>query len=495
MRQHRKTARLLIPLLALAGSISGIALVPTPVRLVSAQVATASWTITGSMNTNRFLHTATLLPNGKVLVVGGETVYCSPRCYFPGVNSAELYDPDTGAWGYAGSLIQPRAAHSATLLPNGQVLVAGGYSNLVGRGYNILHSAELYDPATENWRTAGSFVAIQGSNSATLLANGKVLAIGSSDPRAVPFNTAELFDPASGTWTLTAAPRGGGITTLLPNGKVLAVQRSSAELYDPSTERWESTGKLNAINADTAILLQNGKVLVTGLPNNSTNPAMSELYEPATGTWSVTGNLSTIFWSGPTLLLPNGRVLMAGGSDSWANSLDSVELYDPMTGVWSPTSNLVTSRQLHTGTLLRNGKVLVVGGVIGNPYDDRPKPLNSAELYDPAIASGPNTVQFSSSSYTVSEGSPRVNVTLTRAGDTNGRASVGFVTGDSAGLNNCDMVNGIASPRCDYINTLGTVQFAAGETSKSFSVAIIDDSYAEGNETFTVGLTTAQARR
>jgi subtilisin family serine protease len=98
------------------------------------------------------------------------------------------------------------------------------------------------------------------------------------------------------------------------------------------------------------------------------------------------------------------------------------------------------------------------------------------------------TIQFSSASYTVSEGSPRVDITLSRSGDTTSSASVSFVTNDAAGLTNCNVFNGIASPRCDYINTLGTMTFAAGETSKSFSIAIVDDSYAEGNETFTIGL-------
>jgi hypothetical protein len=100
----------------------------------------------------------------------------------------------------------------------------------------------------------------------------------------------------------------------------------------------------------------------------------------------------------------------------------------------------------------------------------------------------PNTVQFSSANYSVSEGSSRVEITLTRSGDTTGAAAVSYATNDGAGLQNCDMVNGMASPRCDYENTIGTVQFAAGETSRSFSVAIVDDSYAEGNETFTVSL-------
>ncbi len=102
---------------------------------------------------------------------------------------------------------------------------------------------------------------------------------------------------------------------------------------------------------------------------------------------------------------------------------------------------------------------------------------------------GAPSIQFSSSSFTVSEGTPRVNITLTRSGDATSSAAVNYATNDAAGLTNCNVINGIASPRCDYINTLGNMSFAAGETSKSFSIAIVDDSYAEGPETFTIGLT------
>ena len=109
----------------------------------------------------------------------------------------------------------------------------------------------------------------------------------------------------------------------------------------------------------------------------------------------------------------------------------------------------------------------------------------------PTATPGANSVQFSSASYSVSEGSPRAEITVTRSGDTSAAASVDYATNDGAGLQNCDMANGKASPRCDYENTIGTVQFAAGETSKSFSIAIVDDAYAEGNETFAVNLTGA----
>src|SRR5205823_11116610 len=99
------------------------------------------------------------------------------------------------------------------------------------------------------------------------------------------------------------------------------------------------------------------------------------------------------------------------------------------------------------------------------------------------------TIQFSSSTYSVGEGDLRVNLTVTRSGDTTSSASVNFATIDAAGLTNCNVFNGIASSRCDYENTIGTATWAAGDaSSKSFSIAIVDDSYAEGTETFTVGL-------
>jgi hypothetical protein len=104
------------------------------------------------------------------------------------------------------------------------------------------------------------------------------------------------------------------------------------------------------------------------------------------------------------------------------------------------------------------------------------------------IVNDDSVIQFSSSSYTISETGPRVDITLTRSGNASSAASFSFATNDGAGLTNCNVFNGIASPRCDYINTLGTISFAAGQSSKSFSVAIIDDSYAEGSETFTIGL-------
>jgi hypothetical protein len=165
---------------------------------------------------------------------------------------------------------------------------------------------------------------------------------------------------------------------LLQNGKVLVAGGSGdkgAELYDPATGTWSHTANLNIGRRDhTATLLTNGKVLVAGgQPSSSNNSA--ELYDAATGTWSITGNLNTPrFWHTATLL-PSGKVLVPGG----CCSLNSAELYDPATGTWSYTASLNTSRDFHTATLLPNGKVLVADGEDFNLEVS----LNSAELYDP----------------------------------------------------------------------------------------------------------------
>lgn len=258
---------------------------------ITTQSATNSgWTSTGDLNTGRYAHTATLLPNGKVLVVGG----AGPDCFTP-TSSAELYEPVSGTWSHTGSLYTARVSHTATLLQNGQVLVAGGSVNHYAPQV-FLNSAELYDPATGTWRPTGSFKTIRAGTtffpkgSATLLPNGKVLVIGASDPSRFVVDSAELYDPDTGTWTSTGAPRVGGTMVLLSNGKVLAVSKGSpwdynglrAEVYDPATARWTSTGHLNVIQSvDTVTLLRNGKVLVTSNPQ-------AELYDTNTGTWSIT---------------------------------------------------------------------------------------------------------------------------------------------------------------------------------------------------------------
>jgi hypothetical protein len=342
--------------------------------------AAPGWALTGELNTARYSHTATLLQSGKVLVVGGSYCVYASCSNDRGVSSAELYDPTTSEWGYTGSLNTGRVYPTATLLPSGQVLVAGGYGSSFGS--DLLSSAELYDPVSGQWRPTGGFNSIRGVHSATLLQNGKVLAVG--DPYGNVY--AELYDPSTGTWSAISAPTGRGHLVLLPTGKVI-VLGVSAQLYDPATETWASTGNHGGYPW-TATLLRNGKVLVTGYNGNSTR---AELYDPTTGTWSVTGRPNSLpgeLYS--VTLLPDGRVLRAGGYSSYYAESSGDELYDPATGTWSYTSRLVAPRDYHTATLLPDGKVLVAGGVDG--FYDVPVLRRSAELYTSDATANANPI-------------------------------------------------------------------------------------------------------
>src|SRR5206468_2329111 len=170
-----------------------------------------SWVSTGSLVTARTRHTATLLPNGKVLVAGGNHGHAAS-------SSAELYDPATGTWTATGSLGTARKQHTATLLPSGKVLVAAGERG-VGEDLN---SAEVYDPAKGTWTGTGSRGTARDGHTSTLLPSGKVVVGGEYHGPAL--SSAELYDPASGTWTATGSlgtARKNHTATLLPNGKVL----------------------------------------------------------------------------------------------------------------------------------------------------------------------------------------------------------------------------------------------------------------------------------
>ena len=369
-------------------SLLSIAVVLEPAAV--AQIADPHWTQTGDLNTPRYAHTATLLPNGKVLVAGG----VGPNSCSTPTSDAELYDPASGTWSTTGSLNTARFNHTATLLQSGEVLVAGGYAPQVS-----LETAELYDPATEMWRPTGSFNTIRAIGSATLLPNDKVLAVGTSGGG---LTSAELYDPATGTWSTTGAPSfvpASSHTVLLPDGKVLSVFEGSpwdygdlvAELYSPASGQWSNAGQISIFWAPTVTLLQNGQVLVTGL-FGANHPTQARLYDTYTDTWSATGNLSTFRHYGgySATLLADGQVLVAGGVDYYSNQLVSAEeLYDPTTGNWTRISRLITGRASHTATLLRNGKVLVAGGLEG-VLGVCNNSLRSAELYDPGMTSTTN---------------------------------------------------------------------------------------------------------
>ena len=298
-----------------------------------------SWTSTGSLHTARYYHTATLLPNGQVLVTGGYWVDESTYTPVP-LTSAELYNPATGTWTLTGSMHTVRVQHTATLLQNGQVLVAAGYNENISPPF--LASAELYNPSTGSWTSTGSLHTARIYHTMTLLPNGQVLVTGGYNVTFSTINilaSAELYNPAKGTWTLTSrmhTARTGHAATLLTTGQVLVAagenntQLTSAERYNPSTGTWTLTGSLHAARVQhTATLLQNGQVLVAGGQNGSTFLVGAERYNPSTGSWTTTGSLHTARLNHTATLLQNGQVLVVGGQDSNYNFLASAELYTP----------------------------------------------------------------------------------------------------------------------------------------------------------------------
>jgi WD40 repeat protein len=284
------------------------------------------------MTGNSGTYAPTLLPNGKVLTEGGS--------FFDGHltrarPNAVLYNPASGTWAATASMTTARYGHAATLLPNGLALVIGGLDVFV------LPAAEVFDPASQTWSPNGQLITARAHHSATLLPNGKVLIAGGDTGYGNGvMSSSELYDPASGTSTVTGSlgvARYGHRAILLPDGRVLVI------------------GGLNG-------------------PNNSQPLNSAELYDPASGTWTATGSLSTPRRGSTATLLPDGKILAAGGDDG-TTILSSAELYDPASGTWTPTGSLITPRSYHSATLLRNGKILMAGGYDGS------NTLSSAELY------------------------------------------------------------------------------------------------------------------
>ncbi|MFL6417205.1 MAG: kelch repeat-containing protein [Bryobacteraceae bacterium] len=292
-----------------------------------------------------------MLPNGKVLVAGGLSFFCGCAAV-----SAELYDPATGTWAATGSLGQGRLSHTATLLPNGMVLVAGGQDI----GSNSLASAELYEPATGTWSATGSLGAARVEHTTTLLPNGEVLAAGGFDSSGA-LASAELYDSTSGSWTATGS---------LGTGRYL----------------------------QTATLLPNGKVLVTaGIDSSGNLSPGAERYDSASGTWTATGSLATARYLHTATLLPNGKVLVAGGVETLniGFGIVSAELYGSDLGVTStdPACNSVISTQ-PTDFVVNVNDPVNPGTLQGSDFTVNGTPANTVNYTSGAITM---TFHFNSS--------------------------------------------------------------------------------------------------
>jgi Kelch motif len=374
--------------------------------------APGTFTPTDSMSTPRSHHTATLLLDGKVLITGGHNFEVRPLA------TAELYDPRTGTFTATHDMTVPRFYHSATLLDDGRVLIAGG------------GSADLYDPMTGKF-SATVLRAVSHGQQVTLLNNGKVLVSGGAvecpnrNDGCSVIDTPKIYDPAMDTITDTGDyvdtgfhPYSGNAglafapAILLPDGKVLLQTEPTAELYDPNTGTFAFTGQMTRASTwgrmwpigGTDTLLPNGKVLLAGGEIFETAYlANAELYDPSTGEFTAIHPLSRIRSGHTATLLRNGTVFIVGGDHNPCDYRNSggpdvlrcnaeaigTEIYDPATDSFQPGTNMVMGRWDHTATLLTDGRVLITGGAT----DLRGFwPTNSAELYTPSSVSPTQTI-------------------------------------------------------------------------------------------------------
>lgn len=313
-----------------------------------------------------------------------------------------------GKWEVTEAPLAPRTAdHSATPLADGRVLVVGG----LGPGEfsaKAVGIAEVFDPHAEQWAKTGPLAGpARHYHRATLLDDGRVLVTGGIIGGQF-VSAAELFDPAAGTWKATAPMRQGRLghtATLLSDGRVLVAGgvvagegvptgfSDSAELFDPGAGTWAEVAKMPTLRAEhTATLLGDGTVLIAGGHDGPQTPALRDalLFDPKAGTWATVPRLMGTGRAAHTAtLLRDGTVVLAGGSEArdhggGGRPLRSTELFDPAAGDWQPGSPLGRARLGHAATELSDGRLLVVGG-LGAREEGVPQPVDSAEVYDPAV--------------------------------------------------------------------------------------------------------------
>jgi N-acetylneuraminic acid mutarotase len=312
------------------------------------------------------------------MVVGGTTGTSSSNA----VTTATVFDPATGFWNSVTGMLQPRAYAMAVVLADGSVLVAGG-----SRNGQPLDTAERYIPATDTWVAAGRLNLPRTQGTLTLLQDGRVLAVGGGVEGGPDWNStasAELFDPKRGVWTLTAhlsVARARHTATLLADGEVLVAGgattfhgetgsvTASAELYDPKAGTWRAAAPMSKPRyVHGAALLPDGRVLVAGgwyaTSNSDPSHETAEIYDPAANRWTGTGSMKNARAEYGLVALPDGRILAAGGIDPTYRVQAAVEFYDPATGLWQATGKLSSGTMGAAIQVLPDGRTLIAGGAL-----------------------------------------------------------------------------------------------------------------------------------
>jgi hypothetical protein len=309
---------------------------------------TITFTPANPMTKARAFFTANELPDGKILVAGGYDGSC--QCA-PNFADSEIYNRDTGIWTATAPMNSARAAAVSARLEN-RVLVIGGFDE----NFNVLASAEIYNPRTARWTLTAPM----------------------NDARVEDFTAVVLSgEPEGGHRTGKVLVAGGtasdGVTSL-----------SSAEIYDEATNSWTRTGSMNVGRGEyVSVQLLDGQVLaIGGVASDGTALASAEIYDPATGVWTLTGSMSAGRNDAQAVRLRDGRVVVAGGGTGSEDNprLKSAEIFDPATGQWTATGDMTTPRSEadHAAVLLPHDIMLVPGG-LDAPHEN----VASTDLYNP----------------------------------------------------------------------------------------------------------------
>ncbi len=336
----------------------------------------AGWSSAGRLADARVGHTATLLADGRVLVAGGLDIdgAAAEGVEVKAFTSSEVFDPATKEWTVTGSMTLGRAFHTATLLRDGTVLVAGGGE----ANETAATSAELYDPSTGRWTAVGSMAESRLGHTALLLPSGAVLVVGGhglgSDP--IPLASAERYDATRRTWSDAPSPVAatfGQAGIGLDDGRALLIVGGAKEsattwIYEPGRDAWTESGAMGQPRHGFPLaLLRDGSVLAPGGGSGMFDGvlAAAQRFDPVSGTWRDAGSMALQRQSFTATTLADGRVVAIGGGPGDAEGPRSAEIYDPDSGTWSSIGSMADPRFGHSATRLRDGSILVVGGYRG----------------------------------------------------------------------------------------------------------------------------------
>jgi hypothetical protein len=341
-----------------------------------------------SMHARRADHTATLLPGGRVLIAGGMV----ENGVF--LDSAELFDPAKQTFVSAANMQSRRVGHSATLLPNGKVLIAGGLAGRVFEGGpGIVASTEIFDPATGRFSAGPSMTTPRSAHGAILLANKKVLFVGGVDGDERPLASAEIYDPATNRFTAVASMHTARVArgaVLLHDGRVLVTgggngrgpALSSAEVFDPRTSSWISVGDMTSPREKhSAAVLADGRILITGgSADGDWHPVKSaEVFDPHTNKFTTVSEMEMARFK-----FPDAAVTLQDGRVLVAGGATDVEVYDASAGRFSRVGTISEPNYFASATRLADGRVLIAGGYnTGRGRSNGPLSSDRAWIYQP----------------------------------------------------------------------------------------------------------------